>query len=1066
MGLSKVRLVLPRPEAERRHLTILFCDLANERFTNSFDPEDLSGVLSKFGDTCAAAITHNGGELARFTGDEILAYFGYPRAHEDNAERAVRAALDIVAKIGQLLLPSNEPLQARIGIATGVVMVREIGEGLVREQSAVGETPNLAARLLSLAAPNTILVSASTHRLLGSVFACNDLGPFELKGMPQPVRVYQIIGERVVESRFDAIHAGKLTQFVGRQPELEELIGLWKRAEGGRGQIALLCGEPGIGKSRVGKTLEDRIAEDPHITIRYNCSPHHTNSPLYPVISQLERAARFERTDAPEAKLDKLEALLAGVGQSVLSDAGLFAALLSIPTSGRYPTPDLTPQRQKDLTIDALIHQLLALAHMQPVLLVLEDVHWIDPTTLELMNRTIEQLKSVPVLCLATYRPDFSPPWLGKPHVTMLRLGRLEHEQAGAMISNITGGKLLPAEVHEDILIKTDGIPLFVEELTKTVLESGLLQDTDDQYIIADRHPHLAIPTSLHDSLMERLDRLASIKLVPQIGAALGREFSYRLIAAVAGMSDTSLRSALEQLTAAELIYCRGEPPDSKYIFKHALVQDAAYESLLRSKRQELHGRIADVLKEQFPETVETQPEWMAHHLARAGRNEAAIDYLRRAGQRAIERSATAEAIKHLEQALELLQLLPERPERTRMALGLQVLLGQAMIAGRGYAAPETREILLRAKALIDDSTEPSQRFPILYGIWACCYVGGEVIMQQEAAQEFLAEAKRHRDIAALCLSHRALGTTYVTMGDFVSGRQHLDLACKLYDPEKHPRLRHQYGQDIGATAFCYLTWALWHLGEVDQASVVAAKAVKHAEDLSHPHTLVYTICHASGMMDICRRRPEDTRLYSGRVVWLCAQHGFRHWAACGRILEGWAAASRGEAEGLELFRKSLAAWRKKGARLWLPIFLALGAEMYAKAGCSDTALQLIEEAIAISEETGERWAIAEVLRIKACLLLAMGRAAEEVETLLVDSLEIACRQRARCWQMRTACDLARLWRGQGRREQALNLLESTYNQFSEGFETADLREAKVLIEGLREPRPSRPSRDRRVAKR
>ena len=329
----------------------------------------------------------------------------------------------------------------------------------------------MAARLLSLAAPNTILVSASTHRLLGSVFACNDLGPFELKGMPQPVRVYQIIGERVVESRFDAIHAGKLTQFVGRQRELEELIGLWKRAEGGRGQIALLCGEPGIGKSRARKTLEDRIAKDPHITIRYNCSPHHTNSPLYPVISQLERAARFERTDAPEAKLDKLEALLAGAGQSVLSDAGLFAALLSIPTSGRYPTPDLTPQRQKDLTIDALIHQILALAHMQPVLLVLEDVHWIDPTTLELMNRTIEQLKSVPVLCLATYRPDFSPPWLGQPHVTMLRLERLDHEQAGAMISNVTGGKQLPAEVYEDILIKSDGIPLFVEELTKTVLE-------------------------------------------------------------------------------------------------------------------------------------------------------------------------------------------------------------------------------------------------------------------------------------------------------------------------------------------------------------------------------------------------------------------------------------------------------------------------------------------------------------------------------------------------------------------------------------------------------------------
>ncbi len=1043
---------LPDSEAERRQLTVLFCDLVGSTaFATTVDPEELSGIIRRFQNTCDAVITHHGGTVARFMGDGILAYFGWPQAHEDDAERAVRAGLDIVAKVGQLLLPSDEPLQVRVGIASGAVIVGDtIGEGISQEQIAVGETPNLASRLQSLAAPDTVLVAASTRRLLGGVFVCNDLGPREFEGVPQPVLVYRVIGERAVESRFDAIRTGRLTQFVGRQRELQELLGLWKGAKDGKGQIALLCGEPGIGKSRISKVLEDAIAEDPHITIRYQCSPHHTNSPFYPVISQLEHAARFERTDTLEVKLNKLEALLSKAGPTTLSDVGLYAALLSIPTSGRYPALDVAPQRQKDLTIDALIRQLFGLARMQPVLFVIEDLHWIDPTTLELINRTIEPLKTAAVLFLITYRPEFLPPWLDQSHSTMLRLEHLAREQAGAMVIDLTGGKELPAEVYEEILSKTDGVPLFVEELTKAVLESGRLQDAGDRYALVGTLPHLAVPATLQDSLMERLDRRASIKLIPQIGATIGREFSYRLLAAVARLSPTFLRDALDQLVAAELIYHHGEPPDSTFIFKHALVQDAAYQSLLRSKRQQFHGRIADVLREQFPETVETQPELMGHHLAQAGRTKPAIDYLRKAGQRAIQRSANAEAIRHLQGALELLQLLPETPERTRMALELQVLLGQAMIAGRGYAAAETREILLRAKALIDDSTEPSQKFSVLYGIWACYYVAGEVNMQQTAAAEFLAEAERHGDTAAICLSNRTLGTTYVTMGKFAHGQRHLERARALYDPEKHPHLRFQYGQDIGVAALCYLTWALWHLGYIDQASDVAAEAVQRAEKLAHPLTLAYTICHARGLVDMCRRRPEEARCYSGQVVSLCTEHAFPFWAAGGRILEGWAACSQGEAAGIEVFRAGLAAWRKTGARLWLPIFLALEAEAYAKAGHGDTALQVIEEAVAISDETGERWAIPEVLRVKAALIGAAGNAVtDDVEALLMKSLNIARRQQARCWELRTACDLARIWHGQNRSHEALKLLRSVYDQFSEGFETADLQNAKALMTSL-----------------
>jgi predicted ATPase/class 3 adenylate cyclase len=1046
---------------ERRQITVLFCDLVGSTaLAAKLDPEDLSGVIRKFQHACASVIASHDGNLAKFMGDGILAYFGYPHAHEDDAARAVRAGLELVAKVGRLLLPCGEPLQVRVGIATGLVIVGEkIGEGTSQEQAAIGETPNLAARLQSIASPNDVVIAASTRRLLASMFACEDLGTHGLKGMPECVQAWRVTGERVVESRFDATHAGRLTNFVGRQQEVQQLMSLWARARGGEGQVALLCGEAGIGKSRTGMTLQNCIARQSHRTTRYQCSPYHHNSPLYPIIRQMEHAAGFGRTDAPETKVEKLEALLMRAGDDTLADMGLFVSLLSLPNSQRYPEQHLAPQRRKDLTIEALIRQLLGLARARPVLCVIEDVHWADPTTIELISRSIELIKSAPILMVVTFRPEFAPPWLDHPHVTMLQLARLDREQAGAMVFDVSGGKMLPPEIFEQILSKTDGVPLFVEELTKTVLELGLLQDAGDHYVIAGTPPTLSIPATLHDSLMARLDRLARVKDIAQIGAAIGREFSYRLLAAVASEPKAQVEEALAQLVAAELISVRGDPPDCIYTFKHALVQDAAYGSLLRAKRQELHGRIADVLKQHLPRTAATQPELMAHHLAQAGRTESAIGYLRIAGQHAIQRSANAEAIGHLKRALDLLQSLPANPEKSHTALELEVMLGQAMIAGRGYAARETREVLLRAKTHIDASTDPAQIFSVLYGIWACYYVGGEVEMQRAAAAEFLAEAERIGDRGAICLSHRALGTTYVQLGDFAAGRRHLERAHALYDPALHAGLRYQYGQDIGAAAACYLCWALWHLGYVDQAAKIAADAIEHADAVSHPHTLVYTICHARGMLDIFRRRPTDTRTYARFVVSLCAEHGFPFWGAGGRILDGWATISKGRIyEGLMELRQGLNAWRHHtGARLWLPIFLALQAEGYAKAGESDKALRLIDEALAVSDETGERWALAEVLRMKAALLLAVGEKADAIEALLVRSLEIARQQQARCWELRTACDLARLWHARGRSAEALAVVSSSYDQFSEGHGTAELQDARALMETLRQAIRAKP---------
>jgi predicted ATPase/DNA-binding response OmpR family regulator/class 3 adenylate cyclase len=1037
----------PHSGSERRQLTVLSCELINSTAPRiSFDPEDFAYVVHSFKEACATIITNMDGSIAGFNGHEVLALFGHPKAHEDDAERAVHAALDIAAKVGELVGPSRM-LQVQIGIATGLV--------IVTDQGAVGEPSILAPHLRSVAPPNSILVAASTRRLLGRAFVCDDPGSYEFTGVSEKVTACLVTGRQAVESRFSSMRGPRLTQFVGRQHELQELLALWRRAKAGKGKVALLCGEAGIGKSRVCEVFLERITADPHITIRYQCALHHANSPFYPIIDQLQQAAHFNPGDAPGVKLEKLEAALSEASAATIADIETFAALLSIPTDER-PAPRPTPPRQKDLTIAALVRQVHGLARAMPVVIEFADAHWADSSTLELFSRIIASVGTERIFLLISFRPEFFPQWLDEPHVTMLRLERLGREQTEAIISDVAGHKALPPEMSAQIISKTDGVPLFVEELTKAVLESGVFQDADNRLISVGSVPPLAIPTTLLDLLTARLDRLGPVKEIAQIGAAIGREFSYRLLAAVAPISGPPLQAALAQLAAPELIFARGEPPDSTYVFRHALVQDAAYDTLVRSKRQQLHGRIAGAIEEGFPETVETQPEVLAHHLVQAGLTERAISYLRRAGLRAIGRSANTEAIRHLTQALELLQSRPEGPARTRAALGLEAMLSQAMIAGYGYAARETAEVLLRAKAHIDDQTDPSQKLTILYGIWACHYVRGEVAKQTGAATEFLGEAERHNDTAALCVAHRILGTTHVTKGEFTAAQPHLEQARALHDSQNHAPLHYQYGQDVGAAALCYLSWTLWHLGSVDQASQVAADALKRAKQLSHPHTLVFTICHARGMIDIFRRSPADMRSYAGSVVSLCQEHGLSHWMAFGRILEGWAAINEGEIDhGRKLFRAGVAAWREAGARLWLPLFLALEAEIYAKEGRVEAALGVIEQAIAASVKTGEHYYLAEILRAKASLLSEADSAGNQIEILLLKSLEIARTQQARCWELRTACDLASLWQRDGRTREAMRLLQPIYAQFTEGFDTADLQRAKLILDRLK-PNASR----------
>src|SRR5262252_7515041 len=646
----------PKDAAERRHLTVMICDLVGSTaLAVRLDPEDMRAVIDAYHAACARITRTYDGFLAEFRGDGILAYFGYPIAHEDDAERTVRAGLDIIAAVARLETHAAEPLAVRIGIATGLVVVGDLsGEGALREHAVVGDTPNLAARLQALAEPGTIVVAASTRRLLGDLFGLRDLGRHEVKGIAEPVAAWAVEGVSASESRFEAVRVADLTDLIDREDEIDFLLERQCLAWKGEGQIVLISGEPGIGKSRLAAALAERITGEPHTRLRYQCSPYHINSALRPFIAQLERAAGFKADDTPEQRLDKLKAVLAMDGSRIEVVVPLFAALLSIPLDERYPPLALSPAQQRRRTLAALLVQFEGLARRQPILLSFEDAHWADATSLELLDLTVERVRQLPVLALFTFRPEFEAPWIGLPNVSTLTLGRLNRSNVQSMVARVTGGRPLPAEVTEEIVVKTDGNPLFVEELTKTVLEAGILVEDAEGYRLNGPLPPLAIPATLHDSLMARLDRLAPVKEIGQVGAAIGREFSYSLLRALVERDETALKNALAQLEDAELVFRRGDPPEAIYTFKHVLVQDAAYENMLKSRRQVLHLRIAETLRDRFQTTAEAQPEVVAHHFTQAGLSEVAVEWWVKAGDRALDRSANNEAIAHLEKAIRL----------------------------------------------------------------------------------------------------------------------------------------------------------------------------------------------------------------------------------------------------------------------------------------------------------------------------------------------------------------------------------------------------------------------------
>src|SRR5271166_6349752 len=1048
------------PEAERRQVTVMFCDLVGSTaLSTRLDPEDVREIVGTYCACCADLITQAGGFVARYMGDGVLAYFGYPQAHEHDAERAVRAGLALVEAVPKLTTTAGAPLQVRVGIATGLVVVGDLtGSGEAQERGIVGETPNLAARLQALAEPNAVVIADSTRRLLGNLFELNDLGTKDLKGIAGPTPAWAAVRASSVGSRFDALHTTSLAALVGREEESELLLRRWSTAKTGEGHVVLLSGEAGIGKSRLTAALLERLAAEPHTRLHYFCSPHHAESALHPIIGQMERAAGLAYDDKPQTQLDKLDAVLAQTSTSP-EDAALLAEMLSLPNDGRYPALALTPEQRRQRTLEALISQLAALARQQPVLMIFEDAHWVDPTSLELVGRTIDRIKTFPVLFIVTFRPEFNAPWVGRSHVTSLTLNRLGEREVAAIIARLVGSMDLPADVMAEIVERSDGIPLFVEEMTKAVLEAEG-EGAARRAAAAVPSSALAIPASLHASLMARLDRLGPAKEVAQIASAIGREFSHALLASVARKPETELGLALERLIQAGLLSRQGVPPRASYLFKHALVQDAAYGTLLREPRRALHARIAETLESQFAETAESQPEIPAHHCTEAGLIEKAACLWGKAGQRSVARSALVEAAAQLTRALDQIATLPGTAALRREQIQLQVALINPLMHVKGGAAAGTRASIERARLLIEQAEalgEPSEDPLLLFSVLFAFYNANQVASNRDVcrdlAAQFLALAEKQRATVPLMVGHRLMGVSLLFTGDIAEGRGHLDQALALYDPAEHRPLATRFNTDTAVLVLGWRSWALWLLGYPETALRDADDALRNAREMGQAAALMFALARAAVPYNLCGNCAAAAAL-AQELVALAEEKGSLFWKPYGMASQGCVLALTGRAsDAIEMLISGIAAHRATETRQNVPFYLSHLARAHAELGQFEAAWRCLGEAMTTAETTKEKWGEAEIHRTAGEIaLLSPEPDAAQAQAHFERAIAIARAQKAKSWELRAATSLARLWRDQGKRQQARDLLAPVYGWFTEGFDTADLKEAKTLLDELTKP--------------
>ena len=1046
-------------EAERRQLTVVFCDLVGSTgLAGKLDPEDLRDVVRAYQDAAAEVVARYEGHIAQYLGDGLLIYFGFPAAHEDDVPRAIYTGLGIVEAIAAL----NTRLQAdygvqlavRIGIHTGPVVVGEMGGGARREHLALGETPNIAARLEGLAPANTVVISPVTAQLAQRAFVLEALGAQALKGVAEPMMLYAVVRPREAEPDGQAsMLTGDFNALVGRDEEIGLLLRRWQQSKEGLGQVVLISGEAGIGKSSLVAGLRRHVREEGLTRIAFRCSPYHTHSAFYPIIDYVQRALGWQSDDTADVKLSKLEQGLARANMVQEDAAPLLAGLLGLPLpADRYAPLSTSSQQQRQQTQDVLVAWLLEEAERQPVLAVWEDLHWADPSTLETLGLFVEQAPTVSMLHVLTYRPVFEPPWPARSHLTPMALIRLERPQVEALIGRLAGGKALPTEVVEHIVSKTDGVPLYVEELTKMLLESELLCEESDQYVLTGPLSTVVIPDTLQDSLMARLDQFGAAKETAQLGAVLGREFSYEMLQAISTQDEATLQDGLAQLVSAELLYQRGRPPKARYIFKHALIQDAAYASLLRSTRQQAHGQIAQALETRFPELIDTQPELAAHHCTAAGQDEAAIRYWRQAGERARQRSAYVEAISHSRQGLLLLENLPETAKRDKRELDLQLMLGSLFMTNKGPGTSEVVEAFERARELCRQLGDAGQLVPVLRGLWNIYTAQGLLTTSVEFAQEALGVAEREAEPMSLIAAHRMLATSLLMLGKFVKARHHLDNVVARYDRNCHDAYIAQLGgagTDPCVGALALLQLALWFLGYPDQARQISVEGLDLSSNLSHPYSSGYALWTASLLYCLCRE-PYDAQEYATSAIQVSSIYDFPQWEVRSLVVRGWALAEQGQGE--TGFNQIEQAMEKRQGRpvANLSAEYVLQATILFKQGDVTRALGALAASQERADMAGGDWFEAEGVRLKGeCLLMQSVDQQDEAESCFRRALDIARSQQAKSWELRAATSLARLWRRQGKHTEAHDVLAPIYAWFTEGFDTADLKDANSLLDEL-----------------
>ena len=1050
-------------DAERRQLTVMFCDLVGSTLLSKhLDPEELREVVRAYQAECAEVIRRFEGYVAQYLGDGLLVYFGYPMAHEDDAQRAVLAALGIVEAMGNLNASlereRNIRLAVRMGIHSGLVVVGEMGAGGRREQLALGETPNLAARLQSLAEPDTIVISGATYRLIQTRFECRDMGAQTLKGVGTPVRAYAVLGESAVRAAGATAVKTLRGSLVGREREEAHLRSQWEEVQAGAGRVVLISGDAGIGKSRLVEALREQVVGKKRARLECHCSPYDQSSAFHPLIEMIQWVAGLRREDSSEKRIQKLEGTLSGYDLPLPEVLPVMASLLTLPLNDRFPRLMLTPQRLRQKTMQTMLAFLHAVARKTPVLFLVEGLHWADPSTVECINLIVEQNASAPILTLLTFRPDFRPPWPARPNVSSISLHRLDAHQVEAIVASMTDGRSVPAEVLQQVVAKTDGVPLFVEELTKMVLESGLLRKRNGHYELQGPLPPLAIPTTLQDSLMARLDRLGAVKEVVQLGATLGREFTYELLRAVSPLDETVLQRELDLLVEAELLHRQGLLPHTKYSFKHALIQEAAYESLLRSRRQHYHSHTAHILEERFPEIAQTQPEILADHYTKAGLNGPAVSYWLQAGRRAVQRSANAEAITNLAKGIELVKTLPDAAERNRQELMLQAELSAPLIAVRGYGHPEVEQACLRARELSRQVGETPQLFSVLLGLLTYYLGRGDLHTARELGEELVELGQRLQNTALVLEARVALGFVLFYLGDLTLAWLHVEQGMRPYDPNEDRSQIVFSVFDPWVASRRAAALILWLQGHPDQALRSGQEAVHLAHELSHHHNLAAATAFLA-VLHHYQREPDAVLEQAERLLTLSQEQAFPFWLAWGGIMRNWAIAMKvhpdegvGISDGVEGIRQSLSAYEAAGVELLRPFWLGLLAEATAKVGRLPEALAVLTEAVALVRKNGERWWEPELFRLKGDILAMLPGRRDEVETAYRQALHIARRQASRTLELRTAMSLARFLQQERKREEARQTLVEVYNSFTEGLETADLKDAKILLEELSKP--------------